>query len=102
MALIDRDGDGTAEWMTRQLRNRSRGKDALATRPNAVWRFPTGALGHKLPLTPTASAPITGFSAKAAKRANLPGYAGLVPAAKATAVAKSPGKNTNGPVARAI
>jgi len=76
MALIDRDGDGTAEWTTRQLRNRPRGKDALATRPNAVWRFPTGALGHRLFFDTDDFRSDNGFSAKVATRANLPGYAG--------------------------
>ncbi|KAF1722261.1 TonB-dependent siderophore receptor [Pseudoxanthomonas wuyuanensis] len=48
MGLIDRDGDGTAEWMTRQLRNQYRDNDAFTVNGNAVWRLATGALEHKL------------------------------------------------------
>lgn len=48
MGLIDRDGDGTAEWMTRQLRNQYRDNDAFTVNVNAVWRLATGALEHKL------------------------------------------------------
>lgn len=48
MGLIDRDGNGIAEWMTRQLRNQYRDNDALSSNVNAVFRTSTGAIGHKL------------------------------------------------------
>ncbi|WP_115553393.1 TonB-dependent siderophore receptor [Xanthomonas arboricola] len=48
MGLIDRDRDGTAEWMTRQLRNQYRDNDAISSNVNAVFRTSTGAIAHKL------------------------------------------------------
>ncbi|HHZ56241.1 TonB-dependent receptor [Xanthomonas vasicola] len=48
MGLIDRDRDGTAEWMTRQLRNQYRDNDAISSNVNAVFRTSTGAIEHKL------------------------------------------------------
>lgn len=48
MGLIDRDHDGTAEWMTRQLRNQYRNNDAIASNVNAIFRTSTGAIDHKL------------------------------------------------------
>ncbi|KPL49776.1 ligand-gated channel [Xanthomonas axonopodis] len=48
MGLIDRDRDGTAEWMTRQLRNQYRNNDAIASNVNAIFRTSTGAIDHKL------------------------------------------------------
>ncbi|PPU41922.1 TonB-dependent siderophore receptor [Xanthomonas arboricola] len=48
MGLIDRDGDGSAEWMTRQLRNQFRDNDAISSNVNAVFRTRIGAIEHKL------------------------------------------------------
>ncbi|QRD68039.1 TonB-dependent receptor [Xanthomonas citri pv. citri] len=48
MGLIDRDRDGTAEWMTRQLRNQYRDNDAISSNVNAIFRTSTGAIEHKL------------------------------------------------------
>ncbi|MCC4631696.1 MULTISPECIES: TonB-dependent siderophore receptor [Xanthomonas] len=48
MGLIDRDRDGTAEWMTRQLRNQYRDNDAISSNVNAVFRTSTSAIAHKL------------------------------------------------------
>lgn len=48
MGLIDRDRDGTAEWMTRQLRNQYRDNDAISSNVNAVFRTSTAAIEHKL------------------------------------------------------
>ena len=48
MGLIDRDGDGTAEWMTRQLRNQFRDNDAISSNVNSVFRTSTGTIKHKL------------------------------------------------------
>ncbi|KTF38848.1 TonB-dependent siderophore receptor [Xanthomonas vesicatoria] len=48
MGLIDRDRDGTAEWMTRQLRNQYRDNDAISGNVNAVFRTSTGTIAHKL------------------------------------------------------
>ncbi|MCF5929843.1 TonB-dependent receptor, partial [Xanthomonas perforans] len=48
MGLIDRDRDGTAEWMTRQLRNQYRDNDAISSNVNAIFRTSTGAIDHTL------------------------------------------------------
>lgn len=48
MGLIDRNRDGTAEWMTRQLRNQYRDNDAISSNVNAVFRTSTGDIAHKL------------------------------------------------------
>ncbi|AKN93959.1 ligand-gated channel [Xanthomonas oryzae pv. oryzicola] len=48
MGLIDRNRDGTAEWMTRQLRNQYRDNDAISSNVNAVFRTSTGTIEHKL------------------------------------------------------
>ncbi|WP_407353198.1 TonB-dependent siderophore receptor [Luteimonas sp. R10] len=44
--LIDRDGDGTAEWMTRQFRDQVRNVEGLAANANGVWRTRAGGLEH--------------------------------------------------------
>ncbi|NZA26814.1 TonB-dependent receptor [Luteimonas sp. SJ-92] len=46
--LIDRDGDGTAEWMTRQFRDQARDVEGLAANANGVWRARAGGVGHTL------------------------------------------------------
>ncbi|KRG45857.1 ligand-gated channel [Stenotrophomonas panacihumi] len=46
--LIDRNGDGVANWMTRELRHQHRSNDTLATAFNALWRVATGTVEHKL------------------------------------------------------
>ena len=48
MGLIDRDRDGVAEWMTRQLRNQIRDNEAFTASGNAVWRINTGRVEHKV------------------------------------------------------
>ncbi|MCC8536942.1 TonB-dependent siderophore receptor [Xanthomonas axonopodis pv. poinsettiicola] len=48
MGLIDRDRDGSAEWMTRQLRNQYRDNDAISGNVNAVFRTSTGGIEHKV------------------------------------------------------
>ena len=48
MGLIDRDRDGVAEWMTRQLRNQIRDNEAFTASGNAVWRINTGRIEHKV------------------------------------------------------
>lgn len=79
MGLIDRDGDGTAEWMTRQLRNQYRDNDAYAANGNAVWRFATGAIEHKLLFGADYYRADAEFSAQTANSADLPRNAGPVP-----------------------
>ena len=44
--LIDRDGDGTAGWMTRQFRDQARQVEGLAANFNGVWRAEAGGFGH--------------------------------------------------------
>lgn len=48
MGLLDRDGDGTAEWMARQFRDQISENEGLTLNANAVWRFDTGAVRHTL------------------------------------------------------
>lgn len=79
MGLIDRDGDGTAEWMTRQLRNQYRDNDALATNANAVWRFATAGIDHKLLFGADYYRGDSDFRAQTANSADLPRNAGPVP-----------------------
>lgn len=79
MGLIDRDRDGTAEWMTRQLRNQYRDNDAFTVNGNAVWRFATGALEHKLLFGADYYRVDSDFSAQTANSADLPRNAGPVP-----------------------
>ncbi len=79
MGLIDRDRDGTAEWMTRQLRNQYRDNDAFTVNGNAVWRFVTGALEHKLLFGADYYRVDSDFRAQTANSADLPRNAGLVP-----------------------
>lgn len=79
MGLIDRDGDGTAEWMTRQLRNQYRDNDAYAANGNAVWRFATGNIEHKLLFGADYYRGDADFRAQTANSADLPRNAGPVP-----------------------
>ncbi len=79
MGLIDRDGDGTAEWMTRQLRNQYRDNDAYAANGNAVWRFSAGGVEHKLLFGADYYRADADFRAQTANSADLPRNAGPVP-----------------------
>lgn len=79
MGLIDRDGDGTAEWMTRQLRNQYRHNDAVAFNGNAVRRFATGAIEHKLLFGADYYRGDSDFTAQTANSADLASNAGPVP-----------------------
>jgi iron complex outermembrane receptor protein len=79
MGLIDRDGDGTAEWMTRQLRNQYRDNDAIAVNGNAVWRFSTGTVEHKLLFGADYYHVDSDFTAQTANSADLVRNAGPVP-----------------------
>lgn len=77
--LIDRDGDGTAEWMTRQLRNQYRDNDAVAFNGNAVWRVAMGAIEHKLLFGADYYRGDSDFDAQTANSADLVRNAGPVP-----------------------
>ncbi|WP_024891853.1 TonB-dependent siderophore receptor [Luteimonas huabeiensis] len=79
MGLIDRDGDGTAEWMTRQLRNQLRDNEGLTVAGNAVWRFSTGAVEHKLLFGADGYRLDADFRAQTANSADLASGAGPVP-----------------------
>lgn len=79
MGLIDRDRDGTAEWMTRQLRNQYRDNEAFTVNGNAVWRFATGSLEHKLLFGADYYRIDSDFTAQTANSADLPRNAGPVP-----------------------
>jgi len=79
MGRIDRDGDGTAEWMTRQLRNQYRDNDAYAANGNAVWRFAAGGIDHKLLFGADYYRVDAEFRAQTANSADLPRNAGPVP-----------------------
>ncbi|CAD5108569.1 TonB-dependent siderophore receptor [Zestomonas carbonaria] len=48
MGLVDRDGDGTGEWMTRQFRDQKRENDGLNLNGNSIWRFDTVGFAHTL------------------------------------------------------
>lgn len=79
MGLIDRNGDGVAEWMTRQLRNQYRDNDAMAVSGNAVWRFAAGGLEHKLLFGADYYRVDSDFSAQTANSIDLVRNAGPVP-----------------------
>ena len=79
MGLIDRDRDGTAEWMTRQLRNQIRDNDAVTLAGNAVWRTQTGAIAHKVLMGADVYRTDAGFRAQTANSADLARGAGPVP-----------------------
>ena len=78
MGLIDRDGDGTAEWMTRQLRNQIRDNDALTLAGNAVWRTHTGHITHKVLMGADVYRSDADFRAQTANSADLARGAGPV------------------------
>lgn len=79
MGLIDRDHDGVAEWMTRQLRNQIRDNDAVTANGNAVWRVSTGRLEHKLLFGADVYQQDAGFTAQTANSIDLARGAGPVP-----------------------
>lgn len=79
MGLIDRNRDGVAEWMTRQLRNQIRDNDAFTANGNAVWRFSTGRIGHKLLFGADVYQQDADFTAQTANSADLARGAGPVP-----------------------
>ncbi|MDC7806088.1 TonB-dependent receptor [Luteimonas sp BLCC-B24] len=79
MGLIDRDRDGTAEWMTRQLRNQIRDNTGLTVAGNAVWRFATGAVEHTLLIGADGYRLDADFAAQTANSADLARGAGPVP-----------------------
>lgn len=79
MGLIDRDGDGRAEWMTRQLRNQFRDNDAVTVNGNAVWRVQTGIVAHKVLFGADWYRIDEGFRAQTANSENLRRGAGPVP-----------------------
>lgn len=79
MGLIDRDQDGTAEWMTRQLRNQIRDNDAFTANGNAVWRTRTGRIAHKVLFGADVYQTDADFTAQTANSADLARGAGPVP-----------------------
>lgn len=79
MGLVDRDGDGVREWMTRQLRNQIRDNEAVAVNGNAVWRFATGAVAHKLLFGADYYRGDSDFTAQTANSIDLASNPGLVP-----------------------
>ena len=79
MGLIDRNRDGVPEWMTRQLRNQIRDNDAFTANGNAVWRFNTGSIGHKLLFGADVYQQDADFTAQTANSADLARGAGPVP-----------------------
>lgn len=46
--LVDRDGDGVAEWMTREFRDQHRDNTGTNLNANAIWRLGDGGVRHKL------------------------------------------------------
>ena len=79
MGLIDRDRDGTAEWMTRQLRNQIRDNDAVTLAGNAVWLTQTGVIAHKVLMGADVYRTDADFGAQTANSADLARGAGPVP-----------------------
>ena len=78
MGLIDRDRDGVAEWMTRQLRNQIRDNEAFTANGNAVWRVTTGAVEHKVLFGADVYQLDADFTAQTANSADLARGAGPV------------------------
>lgn len=78
MGLIDRDRDGVAEWMTRQLRNQIRDNEAFTANTNAVWRVSTGAVEHKVLFGADVYQLDADFTAQTANSADLARGAGPV------------------------
>ncbi|WP_338133840.1 TonB-dependent siderophore receptor [Stenotrophomonas indicatrix] len=78
MGLIDRDRDGVAEWMTRQLRNQIRDNEAFTANANAVWRVSTGAIEHKVLFGADVYQLDADFTAQTANSADLARGAGPV------------------------
>lgn len=78
MGLIDRDRDGVAEWMTRQLRNQIRDNQAFTANANAVWRTDTGLIGHKVLFGADVYQLDADFTAQTANSADLARGAGPV------------------------
>ncbi|WP_295568739.1 TonB-dependent receptor [uncultured Stenotrophomonas sp.] len=78
MGLIDRDRDGVAEWMTRQLRNQIRDNEAFTANANAVWRIDTGRIGHKVLFGADVYQLDADFTAQTANSADLARGAGPV------------------------
>ena len=79
MGLVDRDGDGTAEWMARQLRNQIRDNTGTSVNANAVTRFATGPLQHKLLFGADGYRLDADFRAQTANSADIGGTRGPVP-----------------------
>jgi len=79
MGLIDRDHDGFAEWMTRELRNQFRNNETLAANGNVVWRFSAATSEHKLLFGIDYSREDAAFRAQTANSANRAGTPGAVP-----------------------
>jgi len=78
MGLIDRDRDGVAEWMTRQLRNQIRDNEAFTANANAVWRVSTGPVEHKVLFGADLYQLDADFTAQTANSADLARGAGPV------------------------
>jgi iron complex outermembrane receptor protein len=78
MGLIDRDRDGVAEWMTRQLRNQIRDNTAFTASGNAVWRINTGRIEHKVLFGADVYQLDADFTAQTANSADLARGAGPV------------------------
>ena len=78
MGLIDRDRDGVAEWMTRQLRNQIRDNEAFTANGNAVWRVTTGTVEHKVLFGADVYQLDADFTAQTANSADLARGAGPV------------------------
>lgn len=78
MGLIDRDRDGVAEWMTRQLRNQIRDNEAFTVNGNAVWRVSTGRIEHKVLFGADVYQLDADFTAQTANSADLARGAGPV------------------------
>lgn len=78
MGLIDRDRDGVAAWMTRQLRNQIRDNEAFTANANAVWRINTGSIGHTMLFGADVYQLDADFTAQTANSADLARGAGPV------------------------
>lgn len=85
MGLLDRDGDGNAEWMARQLRNQIRDNTGTSANANAVARFATGRLRHTLLFGADAYRLDADFRAQTAHSAETGSQRGPVPGIALTA-----------------
>ena len=67
LGLIDRNGDGAAQWMTREARSQQREARILSGALHALWRVQTGTLAHKLSFGVDHTLDRQGFQSKTAR-----------------------------------